>query len=97
MDINYTGVLPEIILSLVGIWIMLLTPFFPRERQTHLGYLALAGLVLAFLGVGLGWGQTDLAFFDMIFQDDFGQFCKTFSLFVSTVIHPVNSIVVTPI
>ena len=86
MDINYTGVLPEIILSLVGIWIMLLTPFFPRERQTHLGYLALAGLVLAFLGVGLGWGQTDLAFFDMIFQDDFGQFCKTFFLFVSTVI-----------
>jgi len=86
VDINYTGVLPEIILSLVGIWIMLLTPFFPRERQTHLGYLALAGLVLAFLGVGLGWGQTDLAFFDMIFQDDFGQFCKIFSLFVSTVI-----------
>jgi NADH-quinone oxidoreductase subunit N len=86
VDINYTAVLPEIILSLVGIWIMLLTPFFPRERQTHLGYLALAGLVLAFLGVGLGWGQTDLAFFEMIFQDDFGQFCKIFFLFVSTVI-----------
>ncbi len=55
MDINYTGILPEIILSLVGISIMLLIPFLPRERQTHLGYLALAGLVLAFFGVAMGW------------------------------------------
>ncbi len=86
MDINYTALFPEIVLSLVGIWIMLLIPFFPRERQIHLGYLALAGLVLAFFGVAMGWGQTDLAFFEMIFQDDFGQFCKIFFLFVSTVI-----------
>ncbi|MEE8461638.1 MAG: proton-conducting transporter membrane subunit, partial [Acidobacteriota bacterium] len=86
MDINYTAVLPEIILSLVGICIMLLIPFIPRQRQTHLGYLALAGIVLAFFGVALGWGQTDLAFFEMIFQDDFGQFCKIFFLFVTTVI-----------
>lgn len=86
MDINYTAVLPEIILSLVGICIMLLIPFVPRKRQTHLGYLALAGIVLAFFGVAMGWGQTDLAFFEMIFQDDFGQFCKIFFLFVSTVI-----------
>jgi len=86
VDINYTAVLPEIILSLVGICIMLLIPFIPRQRQTHLGYLALAGIVLAFFGVALGWGQTDLAFFEMIFQDDFGQFCKIFFLFVTTVI-----------
>ncbi len=86
MDINYLAIFPEIILSLVGIWIMLLIPFFSRERQTYLGYLALTGLVLAFFGVAMGWGQTDLAFFEMIFQDDFGQFCKMFFLFVSTVI-----------
>ena len=86
MDINYTALLPEIILSLMGILIVLLIPFVPRERQTHLGYVALAALVLACFGVAMGRDQTDLAFFEMIFQDDFGQFCKIFFLFVSTVI-----------
>ena len=86
VDINYTAILPEVILSLVGILIMLLIPFFPRERQNHFGYLALAGMLLAFLGIAMGWDQTDLAFFGMIFQDDFGQFCKMFFLFVSAVI-----------
>ena len=86
MDINYTALLPEIILSLAGILIMLLIPFFPGDHQGHLGYLALGSLVVAFLCVVMEWGQNDLAIFGMIFQDYFGQFCKMFFLFVSAVI-----------
>ncbi len=85
MEINYTALLPEIILSLMGILIMLLSPFIPKAHQNHLGYLAQVGMVLAFICVVMEWGQRDLALFDMIFQDSFGQFCKMFFLFVSSV------------
>lgn len=86
MEINYTALLPEISLSLMGILIMLLTPFIPKARQNQLGYLAQVGMALAFICVVMEWGQRDLALFDMIFQDSFGQFCKMFFLFVSSVI-----------
>ena len=33
MDINYTALIPEIILSVTGIILMLLIPFVPRESQ----------------------------------------------------------------
>jgi NADH:ubiquinone oxidoreductase subunit 2 (subunit N) len=86
VEINYTALLPEIILSLMGILIMLLTPFIPRAHQNRLGYLAQVGMVLAFICVVMEWGQRDLALFEMIFQDSFGQFSKMFFLFVSSTI-----------
>ena len=86
MDLNYSALLPEIILSLTGIAIMLVIPFVSRDRQVSLGYPALAGIVLAFLGLLLQWDRTGLAFFEMVFQDPFSQFCKALFLFAAAAI-----------
>ncbi|MEE8349229.1 MAG: NADH-quinone oxidoreductase subunit N [Acidobacteriota bacterium] len=86
MDLNYSALLPEIILSLTGIVIMLVIPFVSRERQANLAYLALAGIILAFLALLLDWNQTGLAFFEMVFQDPFAQFCKGLFLFAAAAI-----------
>lgn len=81
MDLNYSAILPEIILSVTGILLMLWIPFTAREHQPRLGYPALAGLLLALLAGLAQWGQKDLAFFDMVFQDNLGHFSKFLFLF----------------
>ena len=86
MDLNYSALLPEIILSLTGIAIMLVIPFVSRDRQVSLGYPALAGIALAFLGLLLEWNQTGLAFSEMVIQDPFAQFLKVLFLFASAAI-----------
>lgn len=86
MEINYVALLPEIILSVAGILLMLLIPFTPEEKQTRLGYLALAGFALALVSVLTQWGERDLTFFNMVFQDDFGQFSKALFLFSGGII-----------
>lgn len=86
MDLNYSALLPEIILSLTGIMIMLVIPFVSRDRQVSLGYPALAGIALAFLGLLLEWNETGLAFFEMVFQDPFSHFCKALFLFATAAI-----------
>lgn len=65
---------------------MLLIPFTPRSKQISLGYLAFAGFSLAFACVLAQWGETDLAFFNMVFQDNFGQFSRLVFLFSGGVI-----------
>ena len=86
MDLNYSALLPEIILSLTGIVIMLVVPVVSRERQVSLAYPALAGIALASLSLVLQWNQTGLAFFEMVFQDPFAQFCKVLFLFATAAI-----------
>ena len=87
MEINYFAVLPEIILSVVGIVLMLLIPSTRRENQAKLGYLALAGVVVALIVTVAQWGQKDLALFGMVFQDDFAQFSRiVFFLSIGTII-----------
>jgi len=86
MEINYTAVLPEIILSITGILLMLLIPFSPERKQIRLGYLALAGFALAFASVLSQWGETDLTFSNMVFQDNFGQFSRSLFLFSGGII-----------
>jgi len=87
MDINYTALLPEIILSVAGIILMLLIPFVPRESQPKLGYVGLVGILLALCALVLQWGgERGLAFFNMVFQDDFANFSKLiFLLSVGTI------------
>ncbi|MFZ0428084.1 MAG: NADH-quinone oxidoreductase subunit N [Acidobacteriota bacterium] len=81
MDINYFAVLPEMILAIAGIVLMLLIPFTRRENQAKLGYLALAGIVLALIATGFQWGQKDMALFGMVFQDNFTQFSRVVFFF----------------
>lgn len=86
MNLNYTHLLPEIILSLTGIMIMLVIPFVSRNQQVRLGYPTLAGICLAFLVLILEWNQTGPAFFGMVLQDPFSQFCKALFLFSTAAI-----------
>jgi NADH-quinone oxidoreductase subunit N len=86
MEINYTALMPEIVLSVAGILLMLLIPFTPQAKQIRLGYLAVAGFALAFVSVLAQWGETDLAFFNMVFQDNFGQFSRLVFLFSGGII-----------
>ena len=65
---------------------MLLIPFTPQAKQIRLGYLAMAGFTLAFVSVLAQWGETDLAFFNMVFQDNFGQFSRLIFLFSGGII-----------
>jgi NADH-quinone oxidoreductase subunit N len=83
VDINYTALAPEIVLSLTGILIMISVPYLPGKGQIRLGYGALLGIGAAFILLTSEWDQTGLAFFQMIFQDDFGHFCKLLFLFSS--------------
>ncbi len=80
MDINYFALLPEIILSVVGILLVILIPITADENQPRLGYLALGGVLLALVTVIVQWGQSDVAFFNTVFQDDFAQFSRVIIL-----------------
>ena len=86
VDLNYSVLLPEIILSLTGITIMLVIPFVSKDRQVSLGYPALVGIGLAVLGLLMEWNETGMAFFEMVFQDPFSQFCKMLFLFATAAI-----------
>jgi len=90
MEINFTAILPEIILSVAGILVMLLIPFTPSDRQISLGYLALAGFGLALMSVLVQWGEGGLTFFDMVFQDSLAQFSRLLFLFAAGVICAVS-------
>ncbi|UCF38271.1 MAG: NADH-quinone oxidoreductase subunit N [Acidobacteriota bacterium] len=79
--LNYSALSPEIILSVAGILLMLLIPFVKREKQAKLGYLSLVGIAAAMVAVIAQWGQSDLTFFDMVFQDNFANFAKLLFLF----------------
>lgn len=81
MDINYVAVFPEIVLAVTGIVLMVLIPFVSRERQARLGYLALAGVIVAMIAAAVQWGARDVAFFEMVFQDNFTHFSRVLILF----------------
>jgi NADH-quinone oxidoreductase subunit N len=82
MDINYSALLPEIILSITGILVMLLIPYVSKERQPQLGNVALIGVIIALVTVLYQWGDTGApAFFEMVFQDSFALFSKLLFLF----------------
>ncbi len=83
MEINYLALAPEIVLSLTGIVIMILTPYLSGSRESQTGYVALLGIGLAFLLVTCSWNQNSVAFSQMVFQDNFGSFCKVLFLFSS--------------
>lgn len=84
VDINYSALLPEILLTVTGIVILVLIPFFSKRNQNRLpGMLALAGILVAMIAVFAQWGTSGTGFFDMVFQDRFGQICKLIFLFSS--------------
>lgn len=81
IEINYTAILPEIILSLTGVVLMVLIPSVRKELQPKLGYLALAGTAAAMVAAYVQWNQQSLSFYGMVYQDNFAHFSKLLFLF----------------
>ena len=60
---------PMLVVAGTGMLVLLLDLLPPRESKTHLGTLALAGLVGALIAAMLRWGKDGRAFRDMIVLD----------------------------
>src|SRR5260370_18332997 len=76
---NLQRLAPEIILCVTGILVMVLDPFIGPLRQRALGYLALAGALVAFCSVRLVGMDQGLAYSGLIQAD-------AFSIFVHAVV-----------
>ena len=66
--------LPTLVVAGTGMLVLLLDLLPPRESKTHLGTLALAGLVGALVASMLRWGQDGRAFRGMIVLDQHALF-----------------------
>jgi NADH-quinone oxidoreductase subunit N len=80
-SIDYLRFLPEILLSLFGIVVMMLEAD-GRLKKTYLSFVALAGVVLAFLANFLSYSQPGFAFQRMLEVDEYGVFFRAVILAV---------------
>ena len=74
--INLNVIMPEIILSVLGMALLLVNVFIPSKSKTYLVWLSLIGIVGAGLAAVSGWGVTVSSFSGSVVQDDFGTFFK---------------------
>lgn len=83
-EISFSIIAPELILSAFGLAILLLGAFFPgKRRNDHLGYVSLAGIVVAFFFTLPLMEMSQHAFSDMIAADGFGVFFKVIFLIIA--------------
>jgi NADH-quinone oxidoreductase subunit N len=76
-------VAPEIILCVVGIFIMLLDPFLSAAKKRITGWLAVLGGVGALASLGLVWMHRGVAYGGLIRADDFSIFVHAIVLVVA--------------
>ena len=72
MPLNYSVLLPEILLAVAGILLMLAIPVLPSRQQVRLGYAASLILAAALVTALLQWGDQGPAFFGMVSMDALG-------------------------
>lgn len=71
-QLNFMAIMPETVLSVVGMALLLVNVLVKSEEKAYLGYLSLAGLVGALFTIP--WGQKIGGFGDMVLQDNFSSF-----------------------
>lgn len=74
--INLATIMPEIILSVLGMVLLLVNVFVPSKSKGYLAWLSLAGLVAAGYAAVIGWGQTIESFSGSVVLDNFAIFFK---------------------
>jgi len=74
--INLATIMPEVILSVVGMALLLVNVFVPSKSKGYLAWLSLAGLVAAGYTAVAGWGQTIESFSGSVVLDNFAIFFK---------------------
>ncbi len=74
--INLNVIMPEVILSVLGMALLLVNVFIPSKSKSYLVGLSLIGIVGAGFAAVSGWGTTVSSFSDSVVQDNFGTFFK---------------------
>ncbi len=74
--INLNVIMPEVILSVLGMALLLVNVFIPSKSKSYLVWLSLIGIVGAGFAAVSGWGTTVSSFSDSVVQDNFGTFFK---------------------
>ncbi len=74
--INLNVIMPEIILSVLGMALLLVNVFIPSKSKTYLVWLSLIGIVLAGFTTVTGWGSNITSFNGSVVQDNFAMFFK---------------------
>jgi len=74
--VNFTPILPEIFLSVLAMFLLLMNVFSPNGKKTYLAYISFIGLVVAGVLVGSGWGSHIESFNGAVVLDNFATFFK---------------------
>ncbi len=74
--INLNVIMPEIILSVLGMVLLLVNVFIPSNSKGYLAWVSLIGIVGAGLAAVSGWGITIESFSGSVVQDNFSIFFK---------------------
>ena len=82
--INLASIMPEIILSVVGMALLLINVFVPSEKKGYLAWLSVAGLVVTFIVTVSGWGSPQEGFSGSVLQDNFAIFFKAIFLIAAS-------------
>ena len=74
IGLGLSVLLPALIVMGAGALVLVLDVLPPRQSKTHLGGVALAGIVGALLAVVARWGTEARAFRDMVLLDNYALF-----------------------
>ncbi len=84
IGLDYSAILPEIVLASTGVLLMLVEAFAPSRNRARAGGIALTGLALAFASTLLSLSSdSHPAFFGMIVSDGFGAFFTLVAILAS--------------
>lgn len=79
--INVNVIMPEIILSVLGMALLLVNVFIPSKSKTYLAWMSFAGIVGACFVTVASWGATAVSSFSgSVILDNFGIFFKVIFL-----------------
>jgi len=78
--VNFSAILPELILSLFGMLILLVGVFVRTEKKGFLAIFSLIGVALALVVTIGGWGSPQEGFNGAVLQDNFAIFFKVLFL-----------------
>ena len=78
--INLNVIMPEVILSVLGMALLLVNVFVPSKSKGYLAWLSLLGIIGAGFAAVSGWGVNLVSFSGAVVQDNFATFFKVIFL-----------------
>lgn len=81
--VNLAAIMPETVLSVVGMILLLINVFLPTEKKAYLGYLSLIGIAISLFYTMNGWGTPQEGFNGSVLLDNFSHFFNVIFLLCS--------------